>query len=56
MTETQKLARAVGSARETAQTARLVLHAADTKSAALTAAAKHAKAAVKAARKQAKSA
>ena len=56
MTELQKLARAVASAREVAHDARLELAAANAQAATLTAAAKKAKAAVKAARKQAKSA
>ena len=56
MTELQKLARAVESAREVAHHAKLELAAANAQATALTAAAKQAKAALKAARKQAKSA
>ncbi len=56
MTELQKLARAVASAREVAHHAKLELAAATTQATALTAAAKQAKAAVKTARKQAKAA
>jgi chromosome segregation ATPase len=56
MTELQKLARAVASAREVAHHAKLELAAANAQATALTAAAKQAKAALKAARKQAKAA